>query len=183
MHSITNRILEERKRLGLSQEELAARAKLSLRTIQRIEKEETEPRGKTLQLIAAALELPLTDFEKGNRKKTWAELVIKSSFLVVLNLGMVCVYGFLTLPPQTTVHSKFGALLLGLFMPFFFSTLIKPSSTTQRMVQLGIGPLLYLLTFIALHGAIASITTWLFYCIVVHLLVLYIHPLFTRSAQ
>jgi transcriptional regulator with XRE-family HTH domain len=44
-----------RTRKGFSQEELAGNAGLSLRTIQRIENNETEARGDTLIRLAAAL--------------------------------------------------------------------------------------------------------------------------------
>lgn len=44
-----------RKRLGLSQEELAEKSGLSLRSVQRIENGETEPRGDSLKRVAAAL--------------------------------------------------------------------------------------------------------------------------------
>ena len=52
-------LVARRKRLGLSQEELAEAAQLSLRTVQRLEKGETLPRGFTLQALAHALDLPL----------------------------------------------------------------------------------------------------------------------------
>ncbi|MBX0333590.1 helix-turn-helix domain-containing protein [Pontibacter sp. HSC-14F20] len=50
-----NKILEIRKRKGLSQEELSEMAGISLRTLQRLEKGETEPRGYTLKSICRAL--------------------------------------------------------------------------------------------------------------------------------
>lgn len=49
------KIKELRKRKGLSQEELAEKSSLSLRTIQRIESSETEPRGDTLKRLSQAL--------------------------------------------------------------------------------------------------------------------------------
>lgn len=52
-------LIANRKRRGLSQEELAEAAGLSLRTVQRLEKGESLPRGFTLQALAAALELPV----------------------------------------------------------------------------------------------------------------------------
>jgi uncharacterized Tic20 family protein len=55
MKDISEKIKEIRTAKGYSQEELADRSKLNLRTIQRIENQETEPRGKTLQLICLAL--------------------------------------------------------------------------------------------------------------------------------
>lgn len=52
-------IIDLRKSKGLSQERLAEQASINLRTLQRIEKGKTEPRGDTLRLIAAALEVPV----------------------------------------------------------------------------------------------------------------------------
>ena len=46
-----------RNRKGLSQELLAEKSGLSLRTIQRIENGETEPRGETLKRLASTLEV------------------------------------------------------------------------------------------------------------------------------
>lgn len=50
-------IKELRQRKGLSQEELAEKSGLNLRTVQRIENGETEPRGDSLKRIAAALDI------------------------------------------------------------------------------------------------------------------------------
>ncbi len=51
-------IKELRQRKGFSQEELAELTGLNLRTIQRIENGETDPRGDSLKRIAAALGVP-----------------------------------------------------------------------------------------------------------------------------
>ena len=61
MNEIGKKIKEVRKRKGLSQEELAESAKVNLRTIQRIENNESEPRGKTLNLICEVLDLNAED--------------------------------------------------------------------------------------------------------------------------
>lgn len=53
-------IKELRLRKGITQEDLAARTDISVRTIQRIENGEVDPRAYTLQSIATALEV---DFE------------------------------------------------------------------------------------------------------------------------
>jgi transcriptional regulator with XRE-family HTH domain len=57
--SLADLLITHRKRLGLSQEELAEAAKLSLRTVQRLEKGASLPRGFTLQALAQALQLPV----------------------------------------------------------------------------------------------------------------------------
>ena len=61
MNEIGKRIRDIRKKKGLSQEELAESAKVNLRTIQRIENNESEPRGKTLNLICEVLDINAED--------------------------------------------------------------------------------------------------------------------------
>lgn len=71
MNEIGKKIKEARKMKSLSQEELADLAKINLRTIQRIETNQNEPRGKTLQLICEALEInaeDILDYGKQNDK-------------------------------------------------------------------------------------------------------------------
>ena len=53
-------IKQLRQKKGITQEDLAAKTDISVRTIQRIESGEVDPRAFTLQSIAAALEV---DFE------------------------------------------------------------------------------------------------------------------------
>ncbi len=54
-NTIKERIVETRKRKGLTQDQLADEAGVNIRTIQRIEAGETEPRGHTLSSICKAL--------------------------------------------------------------------------------------------------------------------------------
>ena len=64
---LSEKIESLRRRKGLTQEALADESSINLRTLQRIEAGETEPRGNTLRLIANALETPveeLLDFTK-----------------------------------------------------------------------------------------------------------------------
>ncbi|WP_282788103.1 helix-turn-helix domain-containing protein [Flavobacterium croceum] len=62
METIGQKILRFRKQKRMSQEELADLSTISLRTIQRIEKDKNEPRGNTLKLICEALDVPLENF-------------------------------------------------------------------------------------------------------------------------
>ncbi|MFA7445162.1 MAG: helix-turn-helix domain-containing protein [Flavobacteriaceae bacterium] len=61
MKTIGQKIAEIRKQKGLSQEELSENSKVSLRTIQRIEKDETDPRGATLKAVCDALQINIED--------------------------------------------------------------------------------------------------------------------------
>lgn len=59
MNSLARKLKEARKSKGLTQEELAEQSQVNLRTIQRIENSENEPRGKTLSLICNTLQIDL----------------------------------------------------------------------------------------------------------------------------
>jgi XRE family transcriptional regulator, regulator of sulfur utilization len=56
-----NQIATARKNKGLTQEELAEKANVTIRTIQRIESGETIPRNYTLKSLAAALNIPFEE--------------------------------------------------------------------------------------------------------------------------
>lgn len=95
MKTIGNKITEIRKQKGLTQEEVSELAGINLRTLQRIEKGETEPRGNSLQGICAALGVPvenILDYGKIEDK----------SYLVYMHLsvlaGVVIPFGNIILP-------------------------------------------------------------------------------------
>lgn len=58
------KIQELRKEKGMTQEDLAEKTGLSVRTIQRIESGEVDPRNYTLHVIAEALEIEITELKK-----------------------------------------------------------------------------------------------------------------------
>jgi transcriptional regulator with XRE-family HTH domain len=93
MQETANRIKELRSRKGWSQEELAERSGLSLRTIQRIENGETEPRGDSLTRLAAAFDVTvdeLADWELVEDNKTIMAMNLSAlSFLFNPMLGVV----------------------------------------------------------------------------------------------
>jgi transcriptional regulator with XRE-family HTH domain len=60
--SLGNKVVSARKSKGLTQEQLAERATLTVRTIQRIESDDSIPRDYTLKAIAAALNMPFEEF-------------------------------------------------------------------------------------------------------------------------
>ena len=92
METIGTKITQLRKQKALSQEELADSAKVNVRTIQRIENNETSPRGATLKLICDALEVTpdeIINFEKteDNTFLIWLHLSVMLGY--VLPLGNI----------------------------------------------------------------------------------------------
>ena len=86
-------IKELRLKKGLTQEELAAKTDISVRTIQRIESGDVDPRAFTLQSIAAALEVEYeilvnseTDLNPEGEKETniWLPLLHLSGLLLLI---------------------------------------------------------------------------------------------------
>jgi len=59
--NLHQKIVTARNQLGLTQEEVATQANVTVRTIQRIESGESVPRKYTLKLIAAALNIPFDE--------------------------------------------------------------------------------------------------------------------------
>ena len=88
MKEIGEKIREVRKKKGLSQEELAESSKVNLRTIQRIENNESEPRGKTLHLICEVLDIHAEDILDYGKKED-------NNYLIVFHLSVLA---FLFIP-------------------------------------------------------------------------------------
>ncbi len=89
---IGNKIKELRKSKGLSQEELAENAKINVRTIQRIENNENEAKGKTLNLICLVLDVDvesLMDFNKREDLSVLSLLHLSVLLFLVLPLGNI----------------------------------------------------------------------------------------------
>lgn len=81
------KIKELRNRKGLSQEELAEQAHLSLRTVQRIENGETEARAYTLKRLAAALNITPEDLTESPYESTEILNNDSRNFLLQFNLS------------------------------------------------------------------------------------------------
>jgi transcriptional regulator with XRE-family HTH domain len=83
MNPIGTKIKEIRLKKGLSQEELAETSQVSLRTIQRIENNENEPRGKTMQFICESLGIPIEQLLDYDKKEDL-------QFMMFFHLSVLC---------------------------------------------------------------------------------------------
>ncbi|TKC58114.1 helix-turn-helix domain-containing protein [Pedobacter hiemivivus] len=90
---LAKKIKELRTKKGFSQDELSIATQLNLRTIQRIESGETEPRGDTLKRLAAALQVTpdeLIDWTEEEDTTVLMFLNISAlSFIVFPLLGVI----------------------------------------------------------------------------------------------
>jgi len=72
MNRLGQQIIQARKNRGISQEQLAEISKINLRTLQRIEKGQTNPHGETLKRISEALGIPLIDMVNYGLKEDYS---------------------------------------------------------------------------------------------------------------
>lgn len=90
---ISNTVKRLRKNKGLTQEQLAEDAKLNLRTIQRIENNESTPRGDTLKRIADSLKVSENEIFDLDTKEDRNVLLMMSlsqlTFLIFPILGVL----------------------------------------------------------------------------------------------
>ncbi|MEM6722697.1 MAG: helix-turn-helix transcriptional regulator [Bacteroidota bacterium] len=176
MDQIAKLVIESRKLKGWTQEELAEHAQMNIRTIQRIENAESEPRAKTLRLISQALgiDLPVrSDSENPIKPKALGNLITEVVFLVLLNFVLMAVIGYLTLDSNANQNSRFGAFLLSFFMPYFIVTKTAHQAQLERMLKFGSGFILYFLLALIFVGFPVGFTSGLFPCLWVSLMTLY----------
>lgn len=84
---IGQRIKDLRLKKGITQEELAARTDISVRTIQRIENGDVDPRSYTLQSIASVLEVDFEILAGFQNESDQPEEKAKSKWLPLLHLS------------------------------------------------------------------------------------------------
>ncbi len=175
MNLIAKKISETRKIQGLTQEELADKSQINLRTIQRIENCESEPRGKTLNLICDVLKIDIEELVTDNYSGTdgIGTKITNGLFLLVLNLILMGIIGYLTLDISANLNSKFGGFLLSFFLPFFIVIFTKKMNGMERILKFGLGYISYFILVMIMHGFPLGFGTGLFPCLLISLTVLY----------
>lgn len=176
MNLIAQKISETRKTKGLTQEELAEKDKINVRTIQRIESSENEPRGKTLNLICDVLEIDIKKLiisENLFKEKSIGTKIVNGLFLMAMNLVLMGIIGFLTLDSNANTNSIFGGFLLSIFLPFFIVFWTKKMRGIERMLKFGFGYIAYFILVLVTHGFSTGFVTGLFPCLLISLSVLY----------
>ena len=152
--TIGSKIKDARTSLGLTQDDLAERSKINLRTIQRIENNENIPRGKTLELICEVLKINPKSVQKneGRSRKVVGDIIVNGFFLLLLNLGLTAIFGYLTLAAGANQNSQFAAYLLAVALPLLIVFFTRQLNGLTRMVRFGVGFMAYIIMIVALDG-------------------------------
>lgn len=180
MNSLGEKISEERKRKGYTQEDLAEFSKINIRTIQRIEKDINEPRGDTLNRICSILEIDineLTSLNKRPKNISFFESILNFAFYLILNLSLITIIGYLTLDSNASYNSRIGAILLSFFIPIFIVFLTNFMSKIERILKFGLGYFLYIILLLTIQGIeegfIIGFNSGLFFCSTIAVSTLY----------
>ena len=171
MNELGLKISQIRKRKGISQESLSEDAKINLRTLQRIEKGDTNPHGDTMIRLSEALEIPLEDLVSYGLVDNYGYIKtvhFVTLIFVVLPLGNILLPMVLWLPKKDKIRdlAYFSKKLLNFqitwsiitYVPFLYIMLITifridlPIPSLGRISQValaGLFPLfMYVLNFV-----------------------------------
>lgn len=186
MNSISDLISNSRKSKQLTQEELAEKSKVNLRTIQRIENNENVPRGNTLKLICDALEISVPNFEPELieiKKPNYGEILINYFFLIIINLTLMGIIGFMTLDSEANLNTRFAGILVSFFIPIFIVFKTKRMNKLERILKFGSGFFVYITTSIIIVGFPMAFVSGLLLCLAISLLTLYYGDLIINEKE
>lgn len=174
MSSLGELISSSRKSKNLTQEELADLSKVNLRTIQRIENNQNSPRGNTLKLICNVLEIDFPEnSEEKIEKSNYFEIFINYFFLIIINMVLMGIIGFMTLDSWANINTRFAGLLLSFFIPIFIVQKTNNMSRTERTLKFGSGFFIYIIISIIMVGFPKAFACGLLICLSICLLTLY----------
>jgi transcriptional regulator with XRE-family HTH domain len=148
MTAVGEQIREARKQKGLTQEQLAEKVNRNLRTIQRIENSKIAPQNETLSLICEVLEIKPEEIPQNKKHdifKKIANLLTQGIFLLLLNLALITITGYLTINHEANTPTRVAAHILSFLIPLFIVQFTTKMSGLERMLKFGFGFLFYLI--------------------------------------
>lgn len=151
------KIAQGRKNIGISQEELSQLSRVSLRTIQRIEKDHVSPRPFTLKTIAESLNIDLKELQPevvNNDKSVILLLSISTLFTLGLPPGNLLFPWLIWRKNKASIHvDRVGKRILSLqiLITIFLSLVIISFPFLSKLIvgQAAVGkfPFQYLILF------------------------------------
>ncbi len=173
--SNTSKIIRElRKKKGITQEELATQANVNLRTIQRIENNQSLPRESTLLLICEVLEIDIRQLKEKTsiKESTILSKMVEFTFIILINLISMFVVGYMTLDSNANINSAVAGLLLSILIPLIIVFYTQQLDSNIRVLKYGSGYIIYALLVMIVSNIKIGFITGLFPCLIISLLVL-----------
>ena len=107
------------------------------------------------------------------QKKPVGAIIVNAFFLIVLNIVLMMIIGFLTLDSEANINSRIGAYLLSFFIPIFIVLKTKNMSGLERMLKFGFGFIFYIIMALIMVSFPQTLLTGLIPCLVIALATLY----------
>lgn len=108
-----------------------------------------------------------------NGTQPWVEVAINILFLIILNIAIMSIFGYLTLDSRANLNSKCAGVLLSFFMPAFIVWYTPHLSGLMRLLKFGFGMIVYFFATLFIVGFAEGWISMLFVCIPVFLAVLF----------
>ena len=107
------------------------------------------------------------------KEKSIGAIIVNGIFLIVLNLALMFIIGYLTLDSGANLNSRVGASLLSFFLPMFIVYKTKNMDGMERMLKFGFGFIAYIVLSLLIVGFPQAFVTWLIPCLIVALATLF----------
>jgi hypothetical protein len=117
------------------------------------------------------------------QKKSTGTMIANGFFLIVLNLALMTIVGYLTLDSEANFNSRVGAALLSFFIPIFIVSKTKNMSGLERMLKFGFGFIAYIIMSLIMVGFPHAFISWLLPCLIFALAVLFYGKEMIRTAE
>lgn len=114
-------------------------------------------------------------------KKNIVTITVNGFFLVVLNIVLMSIIGYLTLDSEANNNSRIGAFLLSFFIPVFIAYKTKNMSGLERMLKFGFGFIVYIVMALIMLPFPSTLITGLIPCLVFALGTLYYGKEITKT--
>jgi len=114
------------------------------------------------------------------QKKSIGPIIVNGFFLVVLNIVLMMIIGYLTLDSEANINSRIGAYLLSFFIPVFIVLKTRNMNGLERMLKFGFGFIFYIILALIMVSFPQTLVTGLIPCLVVALATLYYGKEVTR---
>ena len=99
--------------------------------------------------------------------------LVNGAFLVILNLSIITVIGYLTLDSEANFNSRIGAVLLSFFIPYFIVTKTTGMNDLERMLKFGAGFIFYAISSSIMIGFPKAFGVFLLPCLALGLATLF----------
>lgn len=187
MNRIATDIKQKRIDKGWSQQELADKTNLSLRTIQRIENNETQPRDITLKLLSDILDLGTYEQLHQSSPTSVANQLITVLFYICINFLLMLLIGLFTLDSFATAYSRIAGILLSFFIPYFIVSRTLHLEPLNRLLRFGSGYFVYVILLFVFQGIengfFAGWNTGLFVGVLISIFTLYYADAFFKNSK